>query len=41
MTIDLFGGIPVRDYEEAAAWYQRLFGSPPSFLPNEIEAVCE
>jgi catechol 2,3-dioxygenase-like lactoylglutathione lyase family enzyme len=41
MTIDLFAGIPVRDYEKATAWYQRLFGSPPSFLPNNIEAVWE
>ena len=24
-----------------AAWYERLLGAPPSFLPNEIEAVWE
>ena len=41
MTLDLFAGIPVRDYDAAAAWYQRLLGTPPSFLPNEIEAVWE
>ncbi len=41
MTVDLFAGIPVRDYAIAAAWYERLFGSPPSFLPNDIEAVWE
>jgi predicted enzyme related to lactoylglutathione lyase len=41
MTIDLFAGIPVRDYSTAAAWYERLLGTPPSFLPNEVEAVWE
>jgi catechol 2,3-dioxygenase-like lactoylglutathione lyase family enzyme len=41
MTIDLFAGIPVRDYAAAAAWYERLLGAPPSFLPNDIEAVWE
>ena len=25
----------------ALAWYQRLLGSPPTFLPNDIEAVWE
>ena len=39
MTIDLFAGIPVRDYTAAAAWYERLLGAPPSFLPNATEAV--
>src|ERR1700730_1909289 len=41
MTLDLFAGISVRDYDAAAAWYQRLLGTSPSFLPNEIEAVWE
>ncbi len=41
MTIDLFAGIPVRDYPAATAWYERLLGAPPSFLPNEVEAVWE
>jgi len=41
MTIDLFAGIPVRDYAAAAAWYERLLGGPPSFLPNDVEAVWE
>jgi catechol 2,3-dioxygenase-like lactoylglutathione lyase family enzyme len=41
MTVDLFAGIPVRDYAVAVAWYERLLGSPPSFVPNEIEAVWE
>lgn len=41
MTIDLFAGIPVRDYTEAAAWYEQLLGAPPSFLPKDNEAVWE
>jgi catechol 2,3-dioxygenase-like lactoylglutathione lyase family enzyme len=41
MTMDLFAGIPVRDYTAATAWYERLLGAPPSFLPNDTEAVWE
>jgi catechol 2,3-dioxygenase-like lactoylglutathione lyase family enzyme len=41
MTVDLFAGIPVRDYTAAVAWYERLLGGPPSFLPNDTEAVWE
>ena len=41
MVVDLFAGIPVRDYAAALAWYERLLGSPPTFLPNDIEAVWE
>jgi hypothetical protein len=41
MSIDLFAGIPVRDHAAAAAWYERLLGAPPSFLPNDLEAVWE
>ncbi|MET8836372.1 VOC family protein [Micromonospora sp. NPDC004540] len=41
MTADLFAGLPVRDYRAAAAWYERLLGAPPSFLPNDTEAVWE
>ena len=41
MTVDLFAGIPVSDYAVAADWYEQLLGSPPSFLPNDIEAVWE
>jgi predicted enzyme related to lactoylglutathione lyase len=39
--MDLFGGIPVGDLERALAWYEQLLGSPPSFLPNDTEAVWE
>ena len=39
MTVDLFAGNPVRDYGPAAAWYERLLGAPPSFLPYDTGAV--
>ena len=41
MAVDLFAGVPVSDYRRALAWYERLLGSEPSFLPNETEAVWE
>jgi hypothetical protein len=41
MPYDLFAGIQVTDYTAALAWYERLFGSPPSFFPTDIEAVWE
>jgi catechol 2,3-dioxygenase-like lactoylglutathione lyase family enzyme len=39
--MDLFAGIPVHDVEQAAAWYERLLGSEPSFWPHAAEAVWE
>lgn len=41
MALDLFVGIPVTDFATALAWYERLFGTQPSFLPNDVEAVWE
>jgi catechol 2,3-dioxygenase-like lactoylglutathione lyase family enzyme len=41
MAVDLFAGIPVSDYERSLAWYERLLGSAPSFVPNAIEAVWQ
>jgi predicted enzyme related to lactoylglutathione lyase len=41
VTIDLFAGVSVSDYERAVLWYGRLFGAEPSFLPNDVEAVWE
>jgi predicted enzyme related to lactoylglutathione lyase len=41
MAIDLYAGIPVDDYGAALTWYERLLGSPPTFFPNDIEAVWE
>jgi catechol 2,3-dioxygenase-like lactoylglutathione lyase family enzyme len=40
-VVDLFAGISVSDYERAVAWYERLLGAAPSFLPNDVEAVWE
>jgi catechol 2,3-dioxygenase-like lactoylglutathione lyase family enzyme len=39
VAVDLFAGIPVGDYQRAVAWYERMLGSGPTFLPNEHEAV--
>jgi catechol 2,3-dioxygenase-like lactoylglutathione lyase family enzyme len=41
MAVDLFAGIPVRDFTAAVAWYERLLGAPPSFFPHDTEAVWE
>lgn len=41
MNVDLFAGLPVTDFAKATAWYARLLGSEPSFLPHDTEAVWE
>jgi len=41
MTLDLFAGVPVRDYVRAVAWYEQLLGARPAFYPNDVEAVWE
>ncbi|MFI1831446.1 VOC family protein [Streptomyces sp. NPDC020412] len=41
MSLDLFAGIPVTDFTTALSWYERLIGTQPSFLPNDVEAVWE
>jgi hypothetical protein len=41
MSLDLFAGIPVTDRAAALPWYEKLFGGPSAFLPNDIEAVWE
>ncbi len=41
MTVDLFAGLPVSDYQRALTWYERLLGSEPAFFPNATEAVWE
>jgi catechol 2,3-dioxygenase-like lactoylglutathione lyase family enzyme len=41
MTVDLFAGCPVTDYQRALTWYEQLLGSEPAFLPNDTEAVWE
>jgi hypothetical protein len=40
-TADIFAGIPVADFKTSQDWYERLFGSPPSFYPNDVEAVWQ
>ena len=41
MRGDLFAGIAVTHLDVALRWYQQLFGAPPSFFPNEREAVWQ
>jgi hypothetical protein len=41
MALALFAGICVRDFAAARAWYERLLGTEPTFLPHETEAVWE
>src|SRR3712207_3420291 len=36
---EFFAGIAVADFESMLAWYERLFGKPPDFFPQEGEAV--
>jgi hypothetical protein len=38
-AMELFGGIPVSNFQVSLDWYQRLLGCPPSFFPNDREAV--
>ncbi len=40
-AVGLYAGIPVNDYTATLAWYETLFGSPPSFFPHDTEAVWE
>ncbi len=41
MTLDLFAGIRVSDFEGAKPWYERLLGAEPSFIAHATEAVWE
>jgi catechol 2,3-dioxygenase-like lactoylglutathione lyase family enzyme len=41
MPLALFAGIPVTDLKTAQTWYEQLFGTPPAFFPNDVEAVWE
>jgi catechol 2,3-dioxygenase-like lactoylglutathione lyase family enzyme len=41
MTLELFAGLRVRDFEAARAWYERLLGGEPSFFAHATEAVWE
>ena len=39
--MDLFAGNRVSEFQTAKAWYERLLGAEPSFLPHDTEAVWE
>lgn len=41
MALALFAGLLVRDLPAALEWYERLLGAPPTFRPNDVEAVWE
>jgi catechol 2,3-dioxygenase-like lactoylglutathione lyase family enzyme len=41
MELALFAGLFVTDREAAKAWYAQLFGTPPSFEPNDVESVWD
>jgi catechol 2,3-dioxygenase-like lactoylglutathione lyase family enzyme len=38
VSLHLFAGLRVRDFQAARAWYERLLGEP-SFFPHATEAV--
>jgi catechol 2,3-dioxygenase-like lactoylglutathione lyase family enzyme len=38
MSLHLFAGLRVREFETARAWYEQLLGEP-TFLPHATEAV--
>jgi catechol 2,3-dioxygenase-like lactoylglutathione lyase family enzyme len=38
VSLHLFAGLRVRDFDAARPWYERLLGEP-SFLPHDTEAV--
>lgn len=40
MSLDLFAGMYVRDYEAAKDWYARLLGEP-TYIASDTEAVWE
>jgi hypothetical protein len=40
-NLTLFAGISVADYAAALKWYEQLLGSPPTFIPDDTEAVWE
>jgi hypothetical protein len=36
---DLFAAIPVADFADGRAWWERFFGREPDLLPNDHEAA--
>lgn len=41
MAVELFAGVPVADYPGALAWYETLFGGPPTYVVSDSEALWE
>ncbi|MBV2364001.1 VOC family protein [Streptomonospora nanhaiensis] len=41
MALDLFACIAVSDYPAALEWYERLLGTPPTYVASDTEAVWE
>jgi predicted enzyme related to lactoylglutathione lyase len=41
VSAELFAGIAVRDYAAALAWYEKLFGAPPTYVVSDTEALWE
>jgi hypothetical protein len=41
VAVDLYAGIPVNDYQAALAWYEKLFGSSPTFVATDTEAMWD
>lgn len=41
MPLDLYAGVPVTDLPRALTWYEKLFGTPATFLAGDTEAVWD
>jgi catechol 2,3-dioxygenase-like lactoylglutathione lyase family enzyme len=41
MTLNLFAGIAVTDFDTSLTWYRKLLGAEPSMFPHETEAVWQ
>lgn len=41
MSLNLFAGIAVSDFDVSLTWYRKLLGAEPTFFPHETEAVWQ
>lgn len=41
MSLNLFAGIAVSDFDASLTWYRKLLGAEPTFFPHETEAVWQ
>ncbi len=39
MAVDVFAGVAVSDFDRAVAWFELLFGKPPTFKANDTDFV--